>query len=375
MAGWLSRTTSLFQQPLPTPEPFEVECDCGGKVTGQRGATYQKPICPVCERPVFVLPANVYPRPKPKVPVQNKANQPAGRSNTARGPSNTLVDPGPAAAPSKSGTGKKPSVGRGPVPAASAEPESLREPRRPFFSPLRLISLAMFMVTLLTVGGLWHRNSIETAKATVAIAADAGQSAIRERKYTIGAKELERARLAVDLLGRKDPSAEEIRRLSREATVLANLASNSLTEFLEETLSRGNSGQKGPLRLASLDKNAWVIFDTSLIPVDLEKDRFLVDAPLYLRSVVVDVEIESKAVGKFIRSNSSAEPQRVIFAAQLDELSAPEGEPRKSVLTLNGKTAILWTSYETYNAIGYHPSDTENEEQTKSLLERQLEAR
>ena len=233
----------------------------------------------------------------------------------------------------------------------------------------------MFMVTLLTVGGLWHRNSIETAKATVAIAADAGQSAIRERKYTIGAKELERARLAVDLLGRKDPSAEEIRRLSREATVLANLASNSLTEFLEETLSRGNSGQKGPLRLASLDKNAWVIFDTSLIPVDLEKDRFLVDAPLYLRSVVVDVEIESKAVGKFIRSNSSAEPQRVIFAAQLDELSAPEGEPRKSVLTLNGKTAILWTSYETYNAIGYHPSDTENEEQTKSLLERQLEAR
>jgi hypothetical protein len=375
MAGWLSRTTSLFKQPLPAPEPFEVECDCGGKLVGQRAPTYQRPTCPVCDRPVFVLPANVYPRQKPKSPPKNIPTKPTDPGKTARPSSNSVVDDRPPQIPLKVARGKTSIAGRDVSSPPEPEPALLREPRRPIFTPLRLVTVAILCVSALTARGLWSRHLIETAKKTVAVAADAGTAAVRELDFATGAKELERARLAVDLLGRKDQTAEEIRRLSREATVLANLASSSLTEVLQDTLSNAKPGQTEPLRMASLDKNAWVIFDTGLIPNGEGPNRFLVDAPMVLGKISVQIEIESATLARVAVSSDGTESPRIIFAAQLEEISSPAGEPLTSVLKLNGKTAILWTSYDTYGAVGYRPFDTESEKQTKAILERQLENR
>jgi len=259
--------------------------------------------------------------------------------------------------------------------AHQPEPTLLREPRRPWVTPLRLISLTIMTISAVTAAGLWHRQSIETAKATVAAATDVGTAAMREGEFAKAAKELGKARLAVDLLKRNDETADEIRRLSREATALANLAASSLTELLDETLANAKEGQTDPLKMASLDQNAWVIFDTSLIPLAEGKDRFLVDAPIFLRRVSVQIEIESATVGRMAHTEEMDEAPRVIFAAQLEELSAPQGEPRKSTLKLNGTTAFLWTSYETYCTVGYRPVDAESEKQTNAIIERQREAR
>ena len=375
MAGWLSRTTSLFQQPQNPPEPFEVECDCGGKIVGQRAATYQKPICPVCDRPVFVLPTNVYPRPKPKSPPKGVATKPASRGNTARPSVNTVVGDVPAATPSKPVSGKNGNTAKNGGSTTEIEPAMLREPRRPILTPLRLITVAILGISALTARGLWQRHLIETAKATVSVAADAGTAAVRELDFVKGAKELERARQAVDLLGRKDSTAEEIRRMSREATALAHLASSSLTEILQETLSNAKPGQTESLRMASLDQDAWVIFDTSLIPDSQHPNHFIVDAPLWLGKYSVQIEIESATLGSVAATSEGGESPRIIFAAQLEEISSPVGEPPLSLLRLNGRTSFLWSSYETYCAVGFRPFDSENEQQTKAILERQREIR
>jgi len=251
----------------------------------------------------------------------------------------------------------------------------LREPRSPIFTPLRLVAAAILVVSIFTVRGLMNRHRIETAKATVAASADKGMVAIKEGDFATAAKELEKARLAVDLLGRKDQTADDIRRNSREATAIANFAASSLTEFLEETLANARPGQSEPLRMASLDKNAWVLFDATVIPAGEGGNLLTVDSPVFLKSAFVEIEIDSPVIGKFARSTESGENPRVIFAAQLEQVSAPKGEPPKAVLTLNGKTAFLWTSYAAYSAIGYRPHDEESEQQTKGLLERQLEIR
>jgi hypothetical protein len=376
MAGWLSRTTSLFQQSQPVPEPFEVECDCGSKVVGIRAPAYQRPVCATCERPVFVLPTNVYPQPKPPTPsktppAKNGAKQQKPPKSGPM-PIKTAVDLGHPPIPSRSTSGKP---DRSKPVAHQPEPTLLREPRRPWVTPLRLISLTIMTISTVTAAGLWHRQSIETAKATVAAATDVGTAAMREGDFAKAAKELEKARLAVDLLKRNDETANEIRRLSREATALANLAASSLTELLDETLANAKEGQTDPLKMASLDQNAWVIFDTSLIPSAEGKDRFLVDAPIFLHRVSVQIEIESATIGRMVHTGEIDEAPRVIFAAQLDELSAPQGEPRKSRLKLNATTAFLWTSYETYCTVGYRPFDAESEKQTKATIERQREAR
>jgi hypothetical protein len=373
MAGWLSRTTSLFKQPSATPEPFEVECDCGGKIVGQRSPMYQKPTCPVCDRPVFVLPANVYPRPKPKSVAKSPPTLQSSPNKSGRRPSAAVIDQGPPPIPVKSAAnGTKPVAGHHPSSPVEIEPSLLRNPRSPILTPLRVITVAMIGISALTASFLWHRNAIATAQATVSVAADAAKAAVRENDFVLGAREYERARLAVDLLGRKDQTADEIRRLSKETTALANLASSSLIEILQETLSNAKPGQTESPRISSLDKNAWVIFDTRLVPSE-GKDRFLVDAPIILGKISIQIEIES-AILSLVPQNGD-EPPRIIFAAQIEEISALHGEPPTSRLTLNGKSAILWTSYDTYCAVGFRPFDSEYEHQTKALLERQLEIR
>ncbi len=375
MSGWLSRATSLFQQPLPSIEPFAVECDCGGKVVGQRTSTHLRPICPACERPVFVLPANVYPQPKLQASAKNQPAKQSDGTKSGRISTNVVADVGPQPPPTKSPTVHKLTAGRTVQPQPAPEPAILREPRTPLITPLRMIAAAIVLVSAVTVGGLWHRQRIERAKTTVARSTDSGMVALRERDFVKAAYELDKARLAVDLLGRTDRAAHDIRRLSREATALAKLASNSLTEFLQETLSNGKPDQTEPLRMASLDKNAWVLFDACMIPTGEGRDRFVIDAPILLREGIVRIEIESPIFQNASHSSESSEEPRIIFAAQLEQVSPPHGEPPTSILTLNGKSAFLWTSYDTYVAIGYHAFDAEEERQTKALLERQLEAR
>lgn len=380
MAGWLTRTTSLFRQPVSAPEPFEVECDCGGKLVGHRTSSYQKPLCPVCDRPVFVLPVNVYPRPKVKPPKDSPQSGASAKlipSGKLLKPSpNSVVDENPSSSPSRPGSGKKTASGRDSTGSGSGEPDLLQVPRRRFFTPLRLVTGLILIISVLTARGLWYRQQWEAAKATVSAATDKGLAALHDRDFATAAKELERARAAVDLLERKDQTAEDIRRQSREATVLANLAANSLSEILEDTLGNGKPGDTDSLQMGSLNRNAWVIFDTSLVPLESGANRFQVDAPMWSNKhqVFVHIEIESATLAKVAKVEEGAEAPRVIFAAQLEEMSAPTGKPATSIMKLNGKTAILWTDYDTYHAVGFDPhSDSEYEQRTKAILSKQLE--
>ena len=311
----------------------------------------------------------------PKSPSKNPSPKKVGESKGTSSSTNTVVQDIPVNSPTKPANGKKPVAGRAAAVSVETEPEQLREPRGPLITPLRLVSAAIILVSVLTISGLVQRHRIESAKATVAASADAGMAAIKDGDFSKAAKELEKARLAVDVLGRKDQTADEIRRFSREATAIANLAASSLTEFLDDTIANAKSGQAEPLRMASLDKNAWVIFDATVIPAGDGGNLLIVDSPIYLKKASVEIEIESAAISRAARSPESGENPRVIFAAQLEQVSVPKGEPPKSVLTLNGKTAFVWTSYDTYTAIGYRPHDAESEQQTKALLDRQLEIR
>lgn len=371
MAGWLSRATSLFQQTPPPPEPFEVECDCGAKVVGQRISTYQKPACSRCERPVFVLPANIYPQVKQKS--KSRSSKGKGGSKSDR-TSTAVVDDDPDQTPQSqpSRTDRNAKAAKAP---AVIEQQILLEPPSPWITPLRVTTTAIFLVGVATIAGLWYRHRIEKAQTAISQSADAGMAALKEEDFLTASRELQRASDAVDVLGRTDATSNEIRRLSRESTTLANLSSSTLTEILDETIAAGKRGQTEPLRLSVSNKGAWVIFDARVTPVSGGRARCLVDAPFFVGDATVRIEVDSPAVRSVSQPDPSGQQARVIFAAQLESLTAPTGQPPISVLTLNAKTAFLWTSYDTYKAIGYRPIDAENDEQTSALLKRQLEAR
>ncbi len=392
MAGWLSRATSLFQQQQPPPlDPYEVECECGGKVVGVRTLSHQKRPCPLCDRLVFVLPANVYPQTKPKSDPKKKATKNLD-PKVVRSTSNAVIDEAPPPSPAASGKagGAKTAGGKvpgGKVPAPKSlgtgraaestpvtESQILREPRRPFFTRLRLLAIGILVMSSLTITGLWYRHRLETAKATVAQAADAGMAAILAHDFVKAARELKRAQLAVDVIGRTDPTANEIRRQSREATALAKLASSTLTEFLEEMLATAKTDSSQMLKMSSVDQGAWLIFDARVTISEDDSNQYTIDFPMIIGDVVVKIAIAAPAFRGLPQTDESGEAPRVIFAAQLEQLSSPLGEPPSSVLTLNGQTAFLWSSYDNYAAAGYRPFDEESERSTRMLLERQLDA-
>jgi hypothetical protein len=373
MANWLSRATSLFQQPTPPPEPFEVECDCGAKVFGQRMKTYQRPSCTVCERPVFVLPANIYPQSKSKS-TGNKRSAANPAAAKATPPStNTAFDLGPPPA-STNRDERKPPVVKGAAynPVAVREP-SFQTPSKPIVTPLRLMIVVVAAVGTVLVGGLWYRYRLERAAATISPAAEAGKAALFANDFKTAAREFARARAAVDLLGRTDETANDIRRSSHEATAIDKLATSSLSEILLETLKANERDATGTLKMSGLYKGAWVIFDANLIPSFEGKDRFIVDAPMLFAEGNVNIEIETSMFQDLTRPNEEGEAPRIIFAAQLEQLNESKNEMSGAVLILNGKTAFLWANYDNFVAAGYRPIDPESEQQTRAILERQRE--
>lgn len=367
MAGWLSRANDAFRKETPpAPEPYEVCCDCGGRVTGERSRNAQRPPCPACGRLIFILPANVYPRPVKSAPKkaapQSATTKPAAKERMM-GPKATALKP---QSPAKSKVEQAEETSRSDRSGIAIE---AREKR---LTPFRLTVLAIAVVCGLTGWGLWHRQRIETAKTIVAKATEAGMQALQDRDFTTAARELERARDAVDLLKRTDAEAQTVRRLCREAIAARGLAHDSLFELLHESLADIKPGDKEATRFNGLYRDAWVLFDaTVLVPEDSTQPCTL-DMPVFHRGQTIRIEANFAALRQAVAQAPGGGPARVIFAAQLERLTPVSDSQTEAVLTLKDQSAFLWTNHDNYAALGYHEDDAEELKATKTILEGQL---
>ena len=64
----MRRCWLLLRSDAGPPEPFAVACECGGAVSGLRRARPQTVRCPLCARPLFVLPRSRWPQPAGEQP-------------------------------------------------------------------------------------------------------------------------------------------------------------------------------------------------------------------------------------------------------------------------------------------------------------------
>lgn len=351
MANWLSRATDAFRKPPPPePEPYSIRCDCGRTIAGHRVPSAQRPSCPSCGRQVFILPANVYP-----VPKKNKKPKPP----VEVAPADEVVE---AAPKTRKAERQQPVSSSKPAPPPTG---ILLESQTRLLTPLRMIVAAIAVIGSLTGWGLWYRYRIESAKTIVQSAQEAGMKALQEGDFGVAAKELGRARDAVDLLGRTDPDAKSIRRNSREATAANDLSIFSLFDVLNE-FARSKS-------LASQHRGRWVLMDAQVVNSDQAQGPCELDMPLLFDGMSFRIEIDSKLVREAARQSQEAGPARVIFAAPILEIRLPsDKEPRARVI-LDGRTAFLWTTLDTYALLGFSEDREDQLRVTHQLLERQLE--
>lgn len=366
MAGWLNRATDAFRKPAPpSPEPFSVRCDCGGTVEGIRVSAAQKPGCPDCGTPVFVLPANVYPVPVKPIKRETPPPLPQGESS----PTSKNTNPS-----SKSRTPSKETLPTKPPPLPQIAPEGILDetPTR-IVTPFRLIVTLIGTIAFLTGWGLWHRQRIETAKAGVQAASEAGMAALKDGNFAMAARELSRARDAVDLLGRTDAESHSIRRHCREAVAGYELSGSSLFELLAAFATDVSTGKLKGTRSLSRSRDSWLLIDAIVAnPNDVSQPCRL-DIPLTFDGLRFRVEVDSALIRQSAKREQSNGVARVIFAAQMIEIRHGTSHDAESVLVLNGKTAFLWTSFETYAALGYTEDQADEIEATRKLLAGQLE--
>lgn len=382
MAGWLTRAAAAFSRRAEAPpEPFDVPCDCGGRLTGVRVAGHQKLRCLGCERYVLVLPASPYPAVKrrlldvaPKPPrsivhaSDRQESSQAGPRRTSRPAKKKRSPPEP---------DKARTVPQGEE--ASPTPEPLVLSPQVVQTKSRRLTIRLIVVSiaaLLGVTGWSLRNRAlrEDARALVPVASEAGLTALRQGDFPTAVRELSRAVQGLDTLRRGDAAATAIRQAYREAVAANGLATASLSQLAEEFLTDTGTPEERLRRFQTQSGSKWLIFDANVVQTSFDgTPLYQLEVPWMVGERPLQVQLEFPEMDRMAADRPLSSAARIIFAGQIDDWIVPERPRQPIVARLRKTTAFLWTDYDSLRAVGFQPESKDAERETRELLNRQRE--
>ena len=394
MVNWLAKATeALRRSPPPEPEPYEVACRCTHRMSGMRLPAFQGVRCNRCGNYVFVLPQDVYPRPKPKKKAAPKSAPEIRRD--AVPPHPTALPSGVPAGPARrhlAAGGSAAEIAQQPAPSSAAKSapavaagtgssseiriesaESLPTLRGSLFSPVRIVGCAIVGVVLLTGYLVWHSHVKEQAALTLHDHLEAGEAAFRDKRFAEAAAEYQQASAAVDILGRDDAESQAVRQKAKELTAMAHLAPLSLYELCDEARAAVAAGDaQWSDKFARDYAGSWIIVDADVVsdagPDGVTQPVIRYPFPIDGTPVILDARLKVLAPPSAVAGS-----QHVIFAGQLVSF-APEGTKSKVwVLRLKDSTAFLWAGAETYRALGLGTDALRTDDDTAHLLAAQAE--
>lgn len=307
---------------------FAIVCSCGQPHAGQRRRRHQQILCKECGTALFVLPLDVYPR--PTAGGKKRRGKKSGRfaiGDSLAAVGNTLS--------------------RTLVAFCSLVGDSFRRSAKMLFSPWKIGIYGLVFVVFGTGWFLHRRGEIAEAEVTVTVDADAGNDALKLGRYDVAEERLTAAADAVRLLGRTDETSRRIEQAAREATVLANLASDSLLDVLSEVEEAGvdsNLEWKRPQQIGLRDQ--WLAFDAS---VEKRDGKF---------AVVLPVRVGNPPSPVFLRVDSDvfeavpldAEPRLIVFAGQISQVRRL---PNAWDVVIDPDSIFFWESFDLYAPLGF----------------------
>jgi hypothetical protein len=369
--GWFHTAARVFKRREALPQPFEVICDCGARLTGLRSDGPQKPSCPSCGTLTFVLPACQFPIPlsvrrawlgedeAPPTPVPKKKS--AAKSSPA--------------VPARKADQAK-------ATADAAQP--LAPPRRPLserlrsaVTPVRLVVLMIVATVALTAAVLVRGARVEWAREHLRPAIDRGLAALVERDLPVAEAAFAEAGLALDRLGRNDAAAQAVRRLHQETEIAQGLSSTPLSEILADVaIAKTNSDLVE--RFQTHGAGEWYLFDAVVQPErsggSTRIVRCRVDVPLSLKDRPLTVAFDGVPWPHIWKSWGSEQPHRMVFAAQLDRLEIFVEKNRPPTLFLQSSSAVLWCHGQTLEALLPGALEGDLAVELRDVLERQRAA-
>ncbi|MBI3861688.1 MAG: hypothetical protein HY290_07315 [Planctomycetia bacterium] len=369
MSGWRAVAEKLLGRRASEPaSSYEIDCACGRKVGGTRGSTEHVAYCVACGTALFVLPQSVYPRPRanPAEPAASPKTDRARRKPVVISEPPVAERPPEAPPPSQreSGTARNGlRTGRelpAPPEQASPQPRSLAgpRPRRRIVTPVRLVLAGVAAVISLTVWWSLRVAAHSQAERTIVTASRLAQQALEENDLAQAARHFQEVRQALDVLGRTDSRAREMRQTADEITASAELARSSLFDILHEAAATTTRSGKAMWddTFRSSYRDEWVLIDAHVTRTaePASGRKFSIEFPLADgadRAVVVG---DLACFERIVQGGSS---QRVIFAAQLEDVVRDAGGEKSWQFVLRPATAFLWAAPDNLERIGVDVDD------------------
>ncbi len=382
MAGWITKVSAARASgPSEEPEPFELHCQCGQTVKGERRPLYQRALCKNCGESFFILPTDVYRELQTKK--RKKKRKWALRKSKLRA-TGTRED----TATIRSIAAER--IGRVRAATANAVAQLAGRTRRTF-TPFRLVALSILGVIAAT--GYWalSTRAMEQAEATFKTASERGYAALQKGDFVIAAEEFLDACKALDIIGRDDHQARVVRQMHREAMSASRLSNESLFEMLNEAegfLSGDNQDKwKEHFRVNYFDK--WIVMQTTLTRgVDrMGQAAYSIEFPLMVGGKLVTFEANlavfeefgfTEAAPQSKHSPAIQRPQyrssltrEVIFAAQIEDCRLSDVGSPTWVIRLRSESAFFWSDYNNYTRLGFRPDDLHTVDRIRQLLSEQ----
>ncbi|WP_339733993.1 hypothetical protein [uncultured Gimesia sp.] len=373
MADWLKIPSKKKRREEDIPEPYEIVCVCGVSLSGYRRKTPSRHLCQQCDEAYFILPRNSYPAPKARkkkkqVPTKQELvelilNTPfMAKFQEKRKQKQAARQAGEAVATATA----KPKVSRFELPA----------PRTKLITPFRGILAGIMLIVGLTAYGILHSRNLEQASETLKIATATGEDLLKQGDLPAANTAYQEAFHALEVLGRTDQSANEIRQTSRELQAINLQAVSPLFELADEAVTKiKQSDEQSWNSLFDLRyAGSWMIFEASLLPLppdpETEEPRFRLNLPVLLDEYTLYLELTSPSFLEYLEQHPG---QPLIFAAQIATFQQAASQSDTGIIELDGKTAFLWSHLDLYEQLGIQFDEFHNRNQIEGVLNQQTQ--
>lgn len=339
-------------------ESCEITCWCGRILRGRRLPRFQRLECASCAEVLFVLPLDAYPATSSTKTVRGSdpsqarnrqdANSTAALERATNDAPSTPDDEGP------DSPQKPPEVRPDRIEAPTVIAGSPGGRLRSLLTPLRVVTVSIVTVLVLTIWWMIHRAALETAERDFRDYSESGLAALKEGRFAAARDDLTRAVQAAAVLERNDRPARLVRQRLREATAAANLIAEPLVllcERIERDPAGGGDGWRQQFEDDFLDR--WVVLFTSLTTgASGTSDTAGIEFSLFIDGRPVRIEGADVLWEKLADSNTS---RRAAFAARLAGLRRDADE---WILAVEPSSVFLWTDLQTYRLLGLAPAES-----------------
>lgn len=321
----------------------------------------QVAVCRACGFQICVLSVSPYPRPKIRAPKKKPVKPPPlpKHRSVATDDDSGIRTPPPipkrghrsAGASAKKAGALAAARQRGPQHDSSHDEPPWQTGRRKLVTPLRVAVVGMIAVIALSSWWVVRKRAQTLAVVTFAESVKAARTALSSEQFEVADEQFSRAVHSLDLLGRDDREARQVRQQAREAAAASKLAPISLFDLLSEARQTQHMAGRDWQRVVRLSyQGDWFLLESNGLKFPSgEKQQLAFTVTLVPGAEPIQVRGD---LSKWSKQYGSSElPKQFILAGQLADIrSLPDGKGWEIVL--EDDSIFPWANAGTYAALG-----------------------